>query len=111
MPLTINPTGYASDDNYIGEETHDLPSDTGELHYIKPVVTSNKHTQDSVQSYIDYRYILTFGFILLVLTLIYMYFETYASEIPVSDEANMTIEYAIDKTKKMREAEIVVESI
>ncbi len=102
MPVIINSTGYTSDeDNPIfEEETLDLPVYTNDI----PSIGS---TTSTATNYLDYKFILVFGFTLFILALTYIYWIDCATEVPARDETNMTMQYAIDKTVQMRDIEVL----
>ena len=64
----------------------------------------------SIDHYLNYKHILIFGMILLLVSCTYLYWLNTACDIKESDETNMTIQYAIDKTIQMKQDEVFIGS-
>lgn len=111
MPLKI------LDSSFIGDDDNDYYSDDSEsVATIESVAKSTnqeeKHfvvaTQENSMSGLQTELLIVgSGFMLLLLSMLYMYWITTACEVTEDIEANITTQYAIDKTQQMREMTVV----
>jgi hypothetical protein len=73
-----------------------------------PLATDFEKTSlASLNGIFNHRIILLFGGIILVLFLSYLYWIDKACSVPENDETNLTLQYAIDKTRTLQDKDIL----